>query len=132
MKRKLFVNIPVKDLEKTKHFFTALGFELNPRFTDEKAACLIVSDDAFFMLLSEPFFKTFTTREVCNAQTHAQALFAISCPSRAAVEEMFAKAVALGGKEAHAAEDHGFMYAHPFYDLDGHGWNLLWMDPAEV
>ena len=130
--RKLFVNLPVRDLERSKAFFTKLGFEFNPRFTDEKAACMVISDEAFAMLLTEPFFKTFTKRELCDTSTHTEALFTVSCASRAAVDELVQTAIANGGKQADEPQDHGFMYDWGFYDLDGHGWGVMWMDPSAV
>ena len=128
--RKLFVNLAVHDLKKSMDFFTKLGFAFNPKFTDDKAACMIVSEEAYFMLLGEPFFKTFTKRDVCDTSRHTEGLFALSCDSRAEVDEMVKKAVAAGGKHAMEPQDHGFMYGWSFYDLDGHHWEVLWMDPS--
>ncbi len=130
--RKLFVNLAVKDLEKSMAFFKGLGFSFNPQFTDEKAACMIVSEEAFVMLLSEPFFKTFTKKQVCDTRTHTEGMFALSCESRAEVEELVHKAVAAGGSHAVEPQDLGFMFNWSFYDLDGHHWEVLWMDPAAV
>ena len=127
--RKLFVNLAVRDLKKSMDFFTKLGFAFNPKFTDDKAACMIVSEEAYFMLLGEPFFKTFTKRDVCDTSRHTEGLFALSCDSRAEVDEMVKKAVAAGGKHAMEPQDHGFMYGWSFYDLDDHHWEVLWMDP---
>ena len=127
--RKIFVNLPVRDLKKSKAFFSTLGFEFNPKFEDEKAACMIINDEAFVMILTEPFFKTFTTREQCDTSRSTEGLFALSCGSRAEVDEMVKKAVAAGGKHAMDPQDHGFMYGWSFYDLDGHHWEVLWMDP---
>ncbi len=128
--RKLFVNIPFKDLTKSKEFFTKLGFEFNAKFTDEKAASMVVSDEAYFMLLSEPFFKTFTKNAMVDTSAQTEALFALSCVSREEVDELVKKAVAAGGRPAMPPQDHGFMYGSSFYDLDGHHWEVLWMDPA--
>ncbi len=130
MSRKIFVNLAVRDLPASKAFFTALGFTFNPQFTDEKAACMVVSDEAFVMLLSEPFFRTFTKQQPCDTSTHTEGLFALSCASRAEVDELVAKAMAAGGRPAMPAQDHGFMYGGSFYDVDGHHWELVWMDPA--
>jgi uncharacterized protein len=127
--RKLFVNLAVRDLRKSMDFFSRLAFTFNPQFTDENAACVIINDDASVMLLAEPFFKTFTRRELCDTTKHTEGLFAISCNSRAEVDEMVRKAVAAGGSHAVDAMDHGFMYAWSFYDLDGHHWEVMWMDP---
>ena len=130
--RKLFVNLPVRDLKKSMDFFSTLGFTFNAQFTDDKAACMIVSDDAYFMLLREPFFRSFTKLQICDTSTHTEALLAISCNSRGEVDEIVSKAIAAGGRHAMDSQDHGFMYAWSFYDLDGHHWEVLWMDPATV
>ena len=127
--RMIFVNLAVRDLKKSMAFFSTLGFEFNPKFTDDKAACMIVSDQAFVMLLAEPFFKGFTKRELCDSSRQTEGLFALSCASRADVDEMVNKAVAAGGAHAMPAQDHGFMYGWSFYDLDGHHWEPMWMDP---
>jgi predicted lactoylglutathione lyase len=128
--RNIFVNMSVRDLKRSMEFFAKLGFEFNPKFTDDNAACMIVNKDAYVMLLNETFFKTFTKRGICDTRTHTEALFAISCASRAEVDETVKKALAAGGKPAMDAQDHGFMYGHSFYDLDDHHWEVLWMDPA--
>jgi len=127
--RMIFVNLAVRDLKKSMAFFSKLGFEFNPRFTDDKAACMIISDQASVMLLTEPFFKGFTQRELCDTRRQTEGLFALSCKSRAEVDEMVNKAVAEGGAHAMPAQDHGFMYGWSFYDLDGHHWEPMWMDP---
>ncbi len=127
--RKIFINLPVKDLKKTMEFFSKLGFSYNPAFTDDKAACLILSDQAGVMLLAEPFFKTFTKREICDTGKYTEGLFALECDSRAEVDEMVKTAIAAGGSHATDLQDHGFMYARTFYDLDGHHWEVFWMDP---
>ena len=132
MSRKLFVNLPVKNLESTKRFFTALGFTFNAKFTDDKAACMVISGEAFAMLLTEPFFRTFTKRDVCNTSTHTEALFTVSCQSRAEVDKLMNIAIDNGGKHADEPKDHGFMYDWGFHDLDGHGWGVMWMDPSFV
>jgi predicted lactoylglutathione lyase len=113
-------------------FFSKLGFTYNPQFTDEKAACMIINEQACAMLLSEPFFKTFTKREVCDTSKSTEGLFALSCASRAEVDEMVKTAIAAGGSHAMEAQDHGFMYGWSFYDLDGHHWEVFWMDPNAV
>jgi predicted lactoylglutathione lyase len=127
--RKLFVNLAVRDLKKAMEFFSKLGFEFNPKFTDDKAACMIISEEAYVMLLGEPFFKTFTKRELCDTSRQTEGLFGLSCDSRAEVDEMVKKAISAGGKRAADPQDHGFMYGCSFYDLDGHHWEVLWMDP---
>ena len=130
--RKIFVNLPVADLKQSMRFFSRLGFEFNRQFTDDKAACMVVSDEAFVMLLAEPFFRTFTARQPCDTRTHTEAICALSCQSRAEVDELVQRALAGGGARAKDPIDHGFMYGWSFYDLDGHHWEVLWMDPAHV
>jgi predicted lactoylglutathione lyase len=130
--RKIFVNLPVADLKRSKEFFGKLGFEFNPQFTDENAACMIISEAAFAMLLMQPYFKTFTKKEICNTNTHSEGLFALSCESRAEVDQMVTTALAAGGKPAMDPQDHGFMYGWSFYDLDGHHWEVVWMDPKAI
>ncbi|MFL6245465.1 MAG: VOC family protein [Thermoanaerobaculia bacterium] len=132
MSRLIFVNLPVRDLQKSMEFFAALGFTYNQQFTDDKAACMIISDKAFAMLLSEPFFRGFTKNEVCDTRTHTEALLALSCESRAEVDQIVRKAIDAGGRHAMDPQDHGFMYGWSFYDLDGHHWEVLWMDPKAV
>ena len=130
MSREIFVNVPVRDLEKSKQFFSTLGFGFNPKFTDENAACMVLSGDGYVMLLKEPFFRTFTKHELCNTRTHTEGLFALSCTNRAEVDELVKKALAGGGTKAMDPQDHGFMYTRSFYDLDGHHWEVFWMDAA--
>jgi predicted lactoylglutathione lyase len=132
MSREIFVNVPVRDLPKSKEFFAALGFTFNAQFTDEKAACMIVNEKAYFMLLTEPFFRGFMKNEICDTSTHTEALFALSCTSKAEVDQMVRKALDGGGRPAMDPTDHGFMYSWSFYDLDGHHWEVLWMDPTTV
>ena len=130
--RKIFVNLPVRDLKRSVDFFTKLGFTFNPQFTNEQATCMIVSDEAFVMLLVEERFRDFTKRAICDTATHTEGLFALSCSSRAEVDEMVKTAIAAGGKHAADAMDHGFMYGWSFYDLDGHHWEVVWMDPQHI
>ena len=130
--RKMFVNLPVRNLKRSIDFFTKLGFEFNPQFTDDKATCMIISDEAFVMLLVEDRFKDFTRKRICDTKTHTEGLFALSAASRAEVDEMVKTAVAAGGTHALDAVDHGFMYVWSFYDLDGHHWEVLYMDPQAI
>jgi len=130
--RKIFVNLPVRDLERSKQFFTKLGFGFNPKFTDDKAACMIVNGEASVMLLTEPFFQSFTRHEICNTASHTEGLFALSCETRAEVDDMVRIAVAAGGKHAMEPQDHGFMYGSSFYDPDGHHWEVVWMDENAI
>ena len=128
--RKMFVNLAVGDLKKSRAFFSSLGFGFNPKFTDDNAACMLVGDDACVMLLTVPFFRQFTRREPCDTTRHSEALVAISCGSRPEVEDLVKKALAAGGQQAMPPQDHGFMYTQSFYDPDGHHWEAFWMDPA--
>ena len=128
--RTLFVSIPVADLERTKAFFAKLGFSYNPKFTDETAACMLVGEHAFVMLLSREKFAEFSKLPSADPTTHALALYSFSASSRDEVDTVAAAALAAGGTEADDAEDLGFMYSRSFYDLDGHGWQVMWMDPA--
>jgi predicted lactoylglutathione lyase len=129
---KIFVNLPVKDLNKSVEFFTKLGYTFNAQFTDETATCMIVGEDIFVMLLTEAKFKMFTPKEICDATKSTEVLVALSCENREQVDEMVRTAVAGGGSTYNEPQDHGFMYAHGFQDLDGHIWELMYMDPAAV
>jgi len=130
--RKIFVNLAVKDLGKAVDFFTELGFSFNPQFTDEQATCMIVSDEAFVMLLVEDRFKDFTKKEIVDSTTHTEAIVALSAESREQVDELVNKALSAGGQPANDPMDHGFMYGWSFQDLDGHLWEVIWMDPSAV
>jgi predicted lactoylglutathione lyase len=129
MPTQIFVNLPVKDLTRTVAFFTRLGFTFNPQFTDENATCMIVGENIFVMLLVEPFFRTFTDKALCDARRSTEAITSLSVGSRATVDDLVARAIAAGGTAPRSAQDHGFMYQHGFEDLDGHLWELVWMDP---
>ncbi len=128
--RKIFVNLPVRDLDKSVEFFTSLGFEFNAQFTDENATAMIVNDEASVMLLAEDFFKTFTSKQVCDTATHTEAILALSAESREEVDDLVTKAFASGGQPSSDPQDHGFMYGWSFQDLDGHVWEVMWMDPS--
>src|SRR3954462_2055072 len=128
--RMLFVNMPVADLERSKAFFAKLGFSYNPMFTDETAACMLVGEHAFVMLLSREKFAEFSKLPIADPTTHALALYCFSVSSRDEVDTVSAAALAAGATEADDAEDYGFMYSRSFFDLDGHGWQVMWMDPA--
>lgn len=132
MSRKIFVNLPVKDLKQSIDFFTKLGFSFNPQFTDETATCMIVSDDIFVMLLTHDKFKSFTPNAICDATKSTEVLVCLSSESRAAVDQMVSNAIAAGGKTYNEPQDHGFMYAHGFQDLDGHIWELVYMEPDAI
>lgn len=131
MSRMMFVNLPVQDLDASVAFFTELGFTFNAQFTDENATAMVVSDLGFVMLLVEPFFATFTDKDVAPASV-TEAAVALSAESRAEVDRLVDRALSLGAKQRGRAQDQGFMYGRGFYDLDGHLWELIWMDPAAV
>ena len=130
--RKIFVNLAVRDLEKSMEFFTKLGFNFNKQFTDDKAACMVISEEAYVMLLSEPFFRTFTKHQPADTAKTTETLMALSCESKAEVDDIVKKAIAAGGKHAMDKQDQGFMYGWSFYDLDGHHWEVMWMDPSAI
>ncbi|UVH57529.1 VOC family protein [Variovorax paradoxus] len=128
--KQIFVNLPVKNLEKTKTFFAALGYTFNAQFTDANAACMVVQKDSIHvMLLVEEFFKTFTTKSLTDTSKSTEVLLCLSCESRAEVDELVAKAKAAGGTTPSEPKDYGFMYGHGFQDIDGHLWELVYMDP---
>jgi predicted lactoylglutathione lyase len=130
MASKIFVNLPVKKLRRSKAFFRKLGFRFNPRFTDETAACMIVSEDIFVMLLTEEKFRTFTPNDICDANKSTEVLVCLTRESRGDVDGMVRKAGAAGGKAFRDPQDYGFMYEHGFQDLDGHIWELIFMEPG--
>lgn len=132
MSTKIFVNLPVKDLKASIEFFTRLGYSFNQQFTDETATCMIISDDIYAMLLTHDKFKVFTPKEICDATKSSEVLICLSCESREQVDEMIGKAVAAGGTTYNQPQDHGFMYGHGYQDLDGHIWELMWMDPNAI
>ena len=132
MAKQIFVNLPVKDLKKSIAFFTKLGYTFNPQFTDETATCMIVSEDIFVMLLTHEKFKSFTPKNICDATKSTEVLVCLSCDSRASVDELVSKAVAAGGTTYSEPQDHGFMYGHGYQDLDGHIWELIYMEPGAV
>src|SRR4051812_28543961 len=126
----LFVNMPVADLERSKAFFAKLGFSFDPKFTDETAACMLVGEQAFVMLLTREKFAEFANLPIADPTTHTLALYCFSASSRDEVDAVSTAALAAGGTEADDAEDYGFMYSRSFFDPDGHGWQVMWMDPA--
>jgi predicted lactoylglutathione lyase len=129
---KIFVNLPVKDLNKTIEFFTKLGFKFNPQFTDVNATCMIVGDDIFVMLLVEKFFKTFTKNEICDASKNTEVIVALSIESREKVDQVINKAIEAGGRESREPQDDGWMYGRSFEDIDGHLWEIIYMDESAV
>jgi uncharacterized protein len=132
MTRQIFVNLPVKDLNKSIEFFTKIGFTFNQQFTDENATCMIVGENIFAMLLVEEYFKTFTPKEICDTSKYAEVLVALSFESRAEVDEIVSKAIAAGGTTYREPQDHGFMYQHGFQDLDGHIWEIFFMEESAI
>ena len=132
MGTKIFVNLPVKDLSKSIEFFTKLGYKFNKQFTSENATSMIIGGDIFIMLLVEKFFKTFIKTEIADSTKTTEALICLSADSRQAVDDMIKKAVEAGATTYKEPQDHGFMYGHSYQDLDGHIWEIMWMDPATV
>ncbi|MFI5803306.1 VOC family protein [Streptomyces sp. NPDC051561] len=128
----IFVNLPVKDVEASKHFFAQLGFSHNKQFSDEKTTSVVISETIVVMLLSEPRFKEFTPKDIADSSTHAEALIALSAESRAKVDELCDAALAAGATPSKDAQDYGTMYGRSFQDLDGHNWEIMWMDPSMV
>lgn len=130
MSRQMFVNLPIKNMAKSQAFFKSLGFSFNPKFTNEQGACMVVSENHnYVMLLVEPFFQGFTKKPIADATKATEVLICLSCESRAEVDELVKKALAAGGTAPNPPQDHGFMYGHGFTDLDGHVWEVMWMDP---
>jgi predicted lactoylglutathione lyase len=127
--RMMFVNLPVRDVEASRRFFGALGFSFDPRFTDDRAACMVVSDAAAVMLIQALFYGTFTRRALCDPSRHEEGLVALACASREEVDGLAGAAAAAGGAEAMPPVDRGFMYERSFYDPDGHHWAVVWMAP---
>ena len=132
MRSTIFINLPVRDLQKSTDFFKQLGFEFNPQFTDENCTCMVIGQDSFVMLFAETFFKTFTKKEVCDTGTHTEAIFALSADSREDVDALVNKALAAGGQPSNERLDDGPMYGWSFQDIDGHLWEVIYMDPSAV
>jgi uncharacterized protein len=132
MATKIYVNLPVKNLDQSVAFFTQLGFSFNPQFTNEKATCMIIGEDIFVMLLVEDFFKTFTKKPVADATQTTEVIVALSADSREEVDELVNKAFAAGATASHFDQDQGFMYGRSFQDPDGHLWEVMYMDPAAI
>lgn len=132
MATKIFLNLPVKNLQKSITFFTALGYTFNLQFTDETATCMIISEDIYAMLLTHEKFQSFTPKPISDATKSTEVLICLTCESRAQVEEQIGKAIAAGGTTYSEPKDYGFMYQHGFQDPDGHIWELFYMDPSHV
>ena len=132
MHKQIFVNLPVRDLGRSREFFASLGFGFNPQFSNDDGACMIVGENIFVMLLVERFFQGFTSKPVANARETTEVLTCLSCESREQVDAMVAKALTAGGRAPNPKQDYGFMYSHGFEDLDGHVWELAYMDAPAV
>ncbi|MEV5429461.1 VOC family protein [Streptomyces sp. NPDC052701] len=128
----IFVNLPVNDLDASKKFFTELGYTINPQFSDDNAASVVISDTIVAMLLTKPFYSTFTNKEIADATRTSEVLLCLSAKSREKVDELVEKAVAAGGTASDRVQEMDFMYGRAFDDLDGHTWEVVWMDPAAV
>lgn len=132
MHKQIFVNLPIRDMQKSQAFFKSLGFTFNPQFTNDQGACMVVGDNIYVMLLVKPFFQGFTGKPIADATQSTEVLIALSCESRAEVDDLVARATAAGGTAPRAPQDHGFMYSHGFDDLDGHIWEVFHMVPGET
>ena len=130
MSKLIFVNLPVADLDAAKAFYEAIGFTNNPQFTDETAACMVLSDVIHVMLLTHEKFAQFTPKRIADAHSTSEVLICVSEDSREGVDEITEKALAAGGREPREKQDYGFMYGRSFEDLDGHIWEPFWMDLA--
>lgn len=131
MATKIFINLPVKNLDKSISFFTHLGFSFNPQFTDEKAGCMVISENIFVMLLTESYFQTFTKKQVCDAKTATEVLITLDAASKEELQQLVEKAKESGATIYSEPQDHGWMYQHGFADLDGHQWELAYMDISQ-
>src|SRR3989344_2184901 len=133
MAKQIFVNLPVKDLKKSIDFFTKLGFTFNPKFTNENASCMIIGENIFAMLLVEMFFKGFIPgKEISDTLKTTEALIGITAESRNEVDDLIAKVTAAGRKEYREKSDYGWMYSRSFEDLDGHIWEIFFMDESAM
>ena len=132
MAAKIFVNLPVKNINKSVEFFTYLGFTFDSQFTDETATCMVVAENIFVMLLTEAKFKTFTPKAICDATSCTEVLVCLTAENREKVDELVGKAVTAGGTTYNDPQDHGFMYGHGFQDLDGHIWEIIFMEAGAI
>ena len=131
MSRTLFLNLPVRSIDASRDFFTALGFDVNPRFSDDNALCLVVAGNIYVMLLREPFFQTFVNGRVADAHDVTEVLTSLTCDSREEVCDLVARALQAGGKPWKDPIQQGGTYGHSFQDLDGHVWELMYMEVAQ-
>lgn len=132
MATKIFVNLPVSNLGQSIHFFEGLGYSFNKQFTDESAACMVISNDIYAMLLTHDKFNQFTNKNIVDAKNNTEVLVCLSAESRNNVDELLDKALAGGASEYREPQDYGFMYGRSFEDLDGHIWEVMWMDPTTI
>jgi uncharacterized protein len=132
MATKIFINLPVKNLDNSISFFTKLGFSFNPQFTDDKAGCMVISDNIFAILLTETYFQTFTKKQVCDAKTSTEVLITLDTNSKEELQQLVQKAKESGAVIYNEPQDHGWMYQHGFADLDGHQWELAYMDATQI
>jgi len=132
MKTKIFLNLAVKDLNKAVSFYNGLGFSTNPKFTNDKGACIVIDENIFVMILVEEFYQTFTNKKICDSATTSEVLISISLDSREQVDEMLDKAVKAGGADYIPANNYGWMYQRTFLDLDGHHWEVFYMDESQI
>ena len=128
----IFVNLPVEDIDASRKFYTALGYSINEQFSDESTASVMISDTIIAMLLTKEKYAQFTKKEIADARKSSEVLLALSAESREKVDELVDRALAAGGSPANETQDHGFMYGRSFDDLDGHTWEVVWMDPAAI
>ncbi len=132
MATKIFVNLPVQDLDRSKDFYTKIGFTINQQFTDNTAACVVISEDIYAMILTHPKFKEFTPKDIADATKTSEVLTCLSLESKEKVNEVADKALQAGGTEARDPLDYGFMFGRSFNDPDGHIWEVIWMDPSSI
>ena len=132
MPAKIFVNLAVKDLNKSVEFFKKLGYSFNQQFTDETASCMVISEHIYAMLLTEAKFKEFTPKQIADASKTTEVLTCLSAESKDAVNQLVDKALAAGGTETRPPQDYGFMFVRSFNDLDGHIWEIAWMDESSI
>ena len=130
MHKQIYVNLAVDDLPRSKAFFEQLGYRFNPQFSNDQGACMVLGENLHAMLLVKAFFKTFTGKPLADPKQATEVLVCVSCESRSEVDALVVKALAAGGTAPRAPQDHGAMYGHGFEDLDGHIWELVFMDPA--
>ncbi|MES2603705.1 MAG: VOC family protein [Pseudomonadota bacterium] len=131
MHEQVYINLPVKDVKRSRKFFTSLGYGINEQYSDDKALCVLFSDNIIAMLLHQDFIATFTNKPIAMADTQTGVLVCLKCENKAEVDALVAKALAAGGTTPMESKDYGFMYQHGFQDLDGHCWELVSMPAAQ-